>query len=54
METTLQRSYFSLVLIPWSKDHGNMIVAQLVKKFPHFYGTQGFITMFPGPCPDPD
>jgi hypothetical protein len=30
-----------------------LIVAQLVKKFPTFYGTRRFITMFPGAHPMP-
>jgi hypothetical protein len=33
-------------LTPWSRVHEKLIVAQLVKKFPAFYGTPGFITVF--------
>jgi hypothetical protein len=34
-------------LTPWVRDiHEEQIVTELVKKFPAFYGTQRFVTMF--------
>jgi len=44
-------------LNPWSRVLlEKLIVAQLVKKFPAFYGTRSFITVFTtaGYCPYPD
>jgi hypothetical protein len=39
----------SCSLIPWDTSHfEKLIVAQVVKKFPAFYGTQRFIIMFTG------
>jgi len=31
-----------------------LTVTQLVKKFPAFYGNRRFITVFTGPCHEPD
>jgi len=31
-----------------------LIVTQLVKKVATFYGTQRFVTVFTGPCTEPD
>jgi hypothetical protein len=40
---------FLIVLTPWSRVlHEKLVVTQLVKKFPIFYGTQMFIAVFSG------
>jgi hypothetical protein len=33
-------------LTPWNRGFGKLMVAEVVKKFPVFYGTRKFITVF--------
>jgi hypothetical protein len=43
----------SVILTTWSRGLGKLIVSQLVKKVPAFYGTQNFIAIFTGAPLDP-